>query len=339
MKKTNFTCAGFGMTVKGLKKKMENGEVTFENSVQRGLSWDLERKSFLIDSILQGYPIPDMYAQRGENGVYDMLDGKQRSNAIVDFIDGKYALTGMSENMEEYEGLTFDQLEEEDKDTILDRNISIKYLDGATKEEIREVFFRLNNGKPLTNFERVKAKCKSIETARNIIESSPVFDEEKTGKAMSVDKKLELVYKSWAMLYAENPSLERKELNPIIINTEITDDQVDEMHSVFNYFYECLKYLVTSENEENQKVNQKVYKRLITPTHFLSILPFVRRAIQENRGISAFTVWLKGFYNGTRRASSNDVYNDNASRGSARADSIKKRTECLARSYDVKFMV
>ena len=137
MKKTNFTCAGFGMTVKGLKKKMENGEVTFENSVQRGLSWDLERKSFLIDSILQGYPIPDMYAQRGENGVYDMLDGKQRSNAIVDFINGKYALTGMSENMEEYEGLTFDQLEEEDKDTILDRNISIKYLDGATKEEIR----------------------------------------------------------------------------------------------------------------------------------------------------------------------------------------------------------
>ena len=92
MKRVNFITANVSMTVKELKRRVENHSVTFDNAVQRGLVWDDERKSYLIDSILQGYAIPCLYAKRGSNGSFDMLDGKQRSNAIVDFLNNKYAL-------------------------------------------------------------------------------------------------------------------------------------------------------------------------------------------------------------------------------------------------------
>lgn len=338
MKRVSFITASFPITVKSLKNKVENGEVTFENAVQRGLVWDEERKSYLIDSILQGYVVPPLYAKKGEDSTYDMLDGKQRSNAIIDFINGNFALTGMSDGMEEYEGMTFDQLDEEDKDAILDFNLTVQYFDGISDEEVRELFFRLNNGKPLTNFEQVKAKCKSLDTAHRIIAENDIFDEEKTEKKMSIDKKLELVFKAWAMLYMETPSLEKRILNPVMMEVTISDEQVEEMSNVFKRVYDAYKYIKDTSTEETAKQSEKVRKRIITPTHFLSILPFAKRSIEENRAVSSFAIWLKGFYNGSRRASSDDTYNDNASRGSAKADSIKKREECLARNYEVKFM-
>ena len=337
MKKVNFTAATINWTIKTLKKKIEKGEITFENAVQRGLVWDDERKSYLIDTILQGYVIPPLYAKRSDTGVYDMLDGKQRSNAIVDFITGKYALTGMSDGMEEYEGMTFEQLDEEDQDAILDFNLSIKYFDGISDDEVKELFFRLNNGKPLTNFEQVKAKCKSLDIAYKIIAENDIFDEEKTGKKMSTDKKLELVFKSWVMLFAENPCLEKKSLNPIMMDVRITDEQIAEMNMAFERVYEAFKYIKEISTEETAKTDEKVRKRIITPTHLLSVLPFAKRSIEEERDVKSFALWLRSFYNGTRRASTDDTYNDNSSRGSAKIDSIRKRLDCLARSYEVKF--
>lgn len=65
-----------------LAKMCMNGSITFDNAIQRGYVWDVKRKSLLIESMILGYPIPAFYSKRGENKVFDMLDGKQRSNAI-----------------------------------------------------------------------------------------------------------------------------------------------------------------------------------------------------------------------------------------------------------------
>lgn len=337
MGKTNLQKATINWTVKAMLKKIEKGEITFDNAVQRELVWATERKSYLIDSILSGYEIPAFYARKVETGIYDILDGKQRANAIYEFVNGEYELTGMSEELEEYEGMTFEQLDEEDKDTILDFSIVVKYFDNITDKQVNELFFRLNNGKPLTNFERVKAKCKSLRTAQEIVQECDIFDEEKTGKKMSNDRKLELVYKAWAMLYMENPSLESKKINPVIMSVEITDEQREEMITILKKIFDVYAYISEHSSSESEKQDKKVKNRIITPTHFLSIIPFVKRSINEKRSVEQLVAWLRTFYNGTRRASWDDTYNDNASRGSAKPESIKKRFDCLSRSYDVKF--
>ena len=90
-----------------LCRMVQRGEIKFDNAVKRGLVWDVQRKSLLIHSMLTGYPIPPFYAVKG-GGCYDMLDGKQRTNAIVDFISGKFELEGLPEgDVENEDGTIF----------------------------------------------------------------------------------------------------------------------------------------------------------------------------------------------------------------------------------------
>ena len=65
-------------------RMVEKGTATFENAVQRNLTWDNDRKSLLIHSMIINSAIPPFYASRNRTEkVYDFLDGKQRSNAII----------------------------------------------------------------------------------------------------------------------------------------------------------------------------------------------------------------------------------------------------------------
>ena len=77
----DFNRASITWTVKEMVRLANAGKIKFDNAVQRGLVWDDGKKSLLIDSILQGYEIPPMYAKKGEGNVYDMLDGKQSKGA------------------------------------------------------------------------------------------------------------------------------------------------------------------------------------------------------------------------------------------------------------------
>ena len=60
---------------------------------QRKLIWTLEEKQAFLDSILKGYPVPIfLLAQTtvNSNQVFEIIDGMQRLNAIVSFIEGEY---------------------------------------------------------------------------------------------------------------------------------------------------------------------------------------------------------------------------------------------------------
>lgn len=333
MKRVNFTKADAHMTVKELKKRIEAHGMTFDNAVQRGNVWDNDRKSLLIDSILQDYEVPVLYAKRTDNGVYDMLDGKQRSTAIFEFINDKFPLTNVSDEFADFEDMYFSQLDEEMQDAILDFQLTIRYFDGITDDEVKELFFRLNNGKPLTNFEQIKAKCKSLEIAKDFIAENEIFKEDKMGK--TEDKRLELFFKAWTIMFVDCPSLEKKQLNPIMTDIQVTDEQIKEMNETFDYIYSGIKYLDGLEND--QKLNEKARKRILTATHFLSLLPIAHTAIEDDIKNENFIIWARDFYSGGRRASIDDVYNDYATRGSAKADSIAKRNARLIDSYTKRF--
>ena len=60
--------------------------------------WSEDKKSFLIDSILKNYPMPAIFLRPCVDNntgktVYDVVDGKQRLEAIIDFIENKIPLT------------------------------------------------------------------------------------------------------------------------------------------------------------------------------------------------------------------------------------------------------
>lgn len=333
MKRFNYVSSNTAMTIRELIEKMKSGTFTSDISFQRGDAWDVDRRSFLIDTVLKNGIIPPITLSKSEDGIYRILDGKQRTTTIFKFVNNEFELQNLDEDMEDFEGLMFDELDEQYQNWIMDKTIKLDIYDGLSTEEEKELFFRLNNGKPLTNFEQVKAKCKSLEIAKDFIAENETFKEDKLGK--TEDKRLELFFKAWTIMFHEHPSFEKKQLNPIMIETRVSEEQIKEMNEVFDYIYDGIKYLDDLDSE--QKANEKARKRILTATHFLSLLPIAKMAIEDKIEDKNFILWAKGFYSGGRRASIDDVYNDYATRGSAKADSIVKRNTRLMDSYTKKF--
>jgi uncharacterized protein with ParB-like and HNH nuclease domain len=67
---------------------------------RRGNVWGREQKQLLIDSIINGYDIPKLYFQFMPQDVnateiynYAVIDGKQRLEAILDFVEDRIAIS------------------------------------------------------------------------------------------------------------------------------------------------------------------------------------------------------------------------------------------------------
>ncbi len=64
---------------------------------QRKLIWTIEEKSAFINSIMNGYPVPLILLAEvnyDNSSVYEIIDGMQRLNAIVSFIEGEFPVDG-----------------------------------------------------------------------------------------------------------------------------------------------------------------------------------------------------------------------------------------------------
>jgi len=333
-------------TANQLTKLMKKGTIKFDNAVQRGLVWDQNRKSLLIHSMIEDYPIPPFYAAKSENG-YDMLDGKQRSDAISDFINNKYFLTNLpeitveciteneeGEEIEESEqldinGSLFENLPKDIQEKIITYSLTVYYFDGITDEEINELFFRLNNGKPLSAIELTRVKAKSLDKIKEIGKHE-IFTSTLTEKAINKYTNEDIVIKSWAMLNSETPNLETKNIRPLIENAEITEQEAQNLKTIYDKILEVYTTLTTANNKQDTKIA----KRIITRTHLISLIPIISKQISNNTyNTEQFTAWAKHFFAGTKSATISAIYNESATSGSGKPDSIKKRLDVITEDF------
>lgn len=175
--------ANMNWTCKTLINQVKKGNVNFDCAVQRGHVWDNDKKSLLIHSMLANYPIPALYFAKNDDGMYDALDGKQRCTAISQFVNDEFELSvdfpvvfDEAGNKEDFSGCCFDNLPEWAKDAILDYSMTIYYFEDITDDEVREMFFRLNNGKPLTAIELTRVRADSLSSFQKIAKHPFLFD-------------------------------------------------------------------------------------------------------------------------------------------------------------------
>ena len=133
----------------------------FDNPVQRGHVWNNDKRSLLIHSILEDYPIPPVYAEEGEGEIMHILDGKQRLTTIIRFLGDEFALSPNTPKFEgkNIAGLKFSELEEDLQDKVRDYIILIYYYRTMTTEKRDEMFLRLNGGKPMSKIELVRVEA------------------------------------------------------------------------------------------------------------------------------------------------------------------------------------
>ena len=81
-------------SVQSLYRDFREGRLLVNRRYQRKLVWSTEEKQRLIDSILNGYPIPlILLAENSDSsyaGSYEIIDGIQRLNAILTFIENAF---------------------------------------------------------------------------------------------------------------------------------------------------------------------------------------------------------------------------------------------------------
>jgi Protein of unknown function DUF262 len=133
-------------TVAWLKNTLDAGQLTIKPPYQRNPVWVTPQKAALIDTILRGYPIPEIYLQEivdssGKEHHY-VVDGQQRIRACLEFVEGDFALD--PEISPEHGELEFDDLPENDRQQIYSYKFVVRVMPNVPEEEIRFIFKRLN---------------------------------------------------------------------------------------------------------------------------------------------------------------------------------------------------
>lgn len=129
----------------------ESSYINMAPEYQRRARWDRKKKSLLIESILLNVPIPPLFLFEAEYNEYEVMDGRQRLETIIDFLDNGFALTGL-EYWAEINTKRFRDLPEAIRRGLLRRTVSAVVLLAETAKgngdfDIRMVLFRrLNTG-------------------------------------------------------------------------------------------------------------------------------------------------------------------------------------------------
>ena len=327
------TRANIQWTAKALANQMAKGKVNFDNAVQRGLVWDKDKKSLLIHSMLYGYAIPAMYFTK-ENGIYDSLDGKQRSNTIVGYLNGEFALTentppiideqakeetGDDSVMLDISGMKFEDLPEWAQDKIKEYSLTIYYFEDISESEIKEMFRRLNNGKPLTAVEltRVNTPClvEFQQLAAHDAIQSVVTD---AAKKRFTDENIAM--QLYHMATVEKPGFSTKSFREWAKNVQVDDEVIGKIHMGLDAYIEFF-------NSLDPKDDKKIIRAIKTRTHFVSCAYYCFLAMQAEKSQDEINDTLRDFFNG--KPSVSEDYNSTVGSGSAKPTAVQTRQRIM----------
>lgn len=325
----------------------KNGTFKFDNIVQRSYVWERKRKSLFIHSIILGIPILEIYAKRSPENpddkntkkIYDVLDGKQRLLTLKSFFNNEFKLAELkpiefynelSDTIEivDISNKTFEELSEGLQEKLRSSRITVTYFDNITKEEEKELFKRLNNGRPVTGKSKSLASCIDLENLLDI-GSHELFNDMLSEKALENKNQAIIVMKAYCMMFLNNDefSFESRVFNPLMEKTEISEEERIKMIPVFDMIKNIHEILI-GRNEK--KVARKLYKE----THMISLIPFFVRAIDNGIEEENIADWVLEFFkpeNGNTSIS--EEYNNACGSGSAKSISIQIRNSALENSY------
>ena len=332
--------ACINITGKQIAKMVSNGTAHTDNVIQRSYVWEIKRRTDFIHSLIVGYPVPPFYARKVEGG-YDFLDGKQRLTTIAGFINNEWVMDGCpeitfteddgTETTTSLDGVYFKDLPESVQDEIKDYSFSIYYFDDISDYEVREMFRKLNNGKPLSAKEKVIASCVDITEIAKLGEHE-VFDKLLTASGKEKRQFVPMLMKMWAMLNkpVDAVSFEAKDFNKLVSETETTEAERAEISAVLDKILNVYNVLT------DRKCGKNVM-RFKAETHLISLVPFFKRAIENEISDDLVADFIQEYYG--EQIAVSGLYYDASQSGSAKAVNIQKRNEALGAAWEKFFAV
>jgi hypothetical protein len=138
--------------------EFKKGSLRLNPKYQRNPIWSIGQKCFLIDSIISGTPLPQVYINikneargRERQTIYEVVDGQQRLRAILEFMNDKWELIAttaksypVSDVYKPHIGKTYSELPNSFQDAIWNYPLAVQELRGWEEAQVRSLFRRLN---------------------------------------------------------------------------------------------------------------------------------------------------------------------------------------------------
>lgn len=142
-------------SVELLANKMKKGEFVVP-PYQRAYTWEHDRKSRFIESLVIGLPIPFLFFWEMPDGKLEIVDGSQRLRSIEEFVLGELRL-GELDGLTALSHFTFAELPESRQRKIHNRSIRGIVLNEHADEQARfDMFERINTGSKIANKAEVR---------------------------------------------------------------------------------------------------------------------------------------------------------------------------------------
>ena len=324
--------ANINWSAKQVTKMANNGALVFDNIIQRSYVWEAARKSNLIHSMIEGYPIPPFYARRIDGKKYDFLDGKQRMTTINKFYNNEFELVDVpgieyeinGQVMEmDINGCKYENLPEEVRDELDSTSLTVYYFDDITEEEVADMFFRLNNGKPCSSSVTTRVRALSKDKIKELGQHR-LFQMALTKKALENYTNEDIVIKA-LYIYNGGDNLETKNIREWISETEITKTMVTDLSCIFGRI---------ADVAEAVKEDKKLAKKILTKTHMLSLIPMIEQSREDKMKNEDLVKWISNFYGKTDEASNSVAYNKACSNGANKVAAVTTRFSELEKSYN-----
>lgn len=173
---------------------------------QRRGVWTDAARSSLIDTLIQGMPVPPIYLRVRQSDdkkriVREVVDGQQRVGAVIGYLQDEFRLSKSLD--ESYAKKKFSELEAGCKDQIRQFSFNCEVFQGVSDTDILEVFRRLNTYSiPLNNQELRNGKYfgffkqSAYRLAYNHVEfwrSHKIFSERSIARMLEVEFTSELM--------------------------------------------------------------------------------------------------------------------------------------------------
>ncbi len=133
-------------SIRELFDSFRRKETVLSPKFQRRPVWEYKAKSYFIDTILSGLPIPRIFIRERTNAdmtsLREIVDGQQRLKTIFDFINDGFKISKV--HNKEFGGMCYSELPDEVKRDFLKYPISAILLIDLDDNAVFDIFARLN---------------------------------------------------------------------------------------------------------------------------------------------------------------------------------------------------
>lgn len=280
---------------KTINDEFKNDRLIIDRSFQRRYVWVPKDKVRLIETILLGYTIPEVYfweigtePTTGETK-YSVVDGQQRLGALNDFLSNNFVLSEklLDYNDVSYKNKSFDELTDDEKKKIWNYPFSVRFInEKVNKEDIVTMFDRLNSTSyALTPQELRNAKFNGLFHSLSLeLAEEKFWDEHSFFSGNQGRRMVDVEFMSQILIYFRfglEEDIKQENINKAY---KLYDEEYKELEQDKNEFLSLIDNLKSIINLSDK--DKKVMRFLKKTTHLYSILILFSQIKAKNIAVS-----------------------------------------------------